>query len=86
MGEVRGQNQKASADDTQRDFSRMLAPPLIHEALRGVGAHRMTYWDALIRATARLNQIPAILSEDFQDGRFLEGVRFFNPFLRNLEL
>jgi len=29
---------------------------------------------------ARLNQIPAILTEDFADGGVLEGVRFVNPF------
>ena len=32
------------------------------------------------RAAARLNQIPIVFSEDFQDGQVLEGVRFANPF------
>jgi predicted nucleic acid-binding protein len=40
----------------------------------------MSYWDALVWATARLNQISVVLSEDFQEGRILEGVRFMNPF------
>ncbi|MCG2740072.1 MAG: hypothetical protein L6300_07505 [Syntrophaceae bacterium] len=31
-------------------------------------------------AAARLNQIPIVFSEDFQDGQVLEGVRFANPF------
>ena len=57
-----------------------ITPPLIYEALRGTEQNRMPYWDALIWATAKLNQIPAILTEDFQDGRVLEGVRFVNPF------
>ena len=38
------------------------------------------YYDALIRATARLNQVPVIFSEDFDDGRILKGVRFINGF------
>jgi predicted nucleic acid-binding protein len=37
-------------------------------------------------ACAHLNQIPAILSEDFPDGRILEGVRFVNPFAETFEL
>ena len=31
-------------------------------------------------ATARLNQIPVLLSEDFRSGTVLEGVQFVNPF------
>jgi len=30
--------------------------------------HHMSYWDAQIGATAKLNQIPVIFSEDFSDG------------------
>jgi len=50
------------------------------EAIRGVKEHRMTFWDAQIWATSRLNQIPTILSEDFSHGATIEGVRFANPF------
>jgi len=63
-----------------------ITPPLIYEALRGTEQHRMSYWDALIWATAKLNQIQTILSEDFQDGRAVEGVRFVNPFSRESEI
>jgi predicted nucleic acid-binding protein len=63
-----------------------ITPPLIYEALRGTEQSRMSYWDALIWATAKLNQISIILSEDFQDGRLLEGVQFVNPFARALDL
>lgn len=62
-----------------------VTPALIYEALRGSEEHRMPYWDALVWATAKLNQIPAILGEDFQDGRVLEGVQFINPFIRDLD-
>jgi predicted nucleic acid-binding protein len=40
----------------------------------------MPFWDAQIWATAKLNQIPQVLSEDFQHGRAVEGVEFVNPF------
>jgi hypothetical protein len=33
-----------------------------------------------------LNQIPVELSEDFQDGQSLEGVRFVNPFAEDFEI
>jgi predicted nucleic acid-binding protein len=36
------------------------------------------------QATAKLNQIPRVLSEDFQRGRRIEGVKFLNPFKTNL--
>jgi predicted nucleic acid-binding protein len=57
-----------------------LTPQIVLEAARGVRDHRMAYYDAQIWATARLDQIPVIFSENFQDGQVLEGVRFANPF------
>lgn len=54
--------------------------PIILEAARGVQQHQFSFWDALIWATAKLNQIPIILSEDFNTGSTIEGVRFLNPF------
>lgn len=36
--------------------------------------------DAQLWATAKLNQIPVIFSEDFNSGATLEGARFVNPF------
>lgn len=50
------------------------------EAARGVVDHKLSFWDALIWATAKLNQIDIVLSEDFSDGQVVEGVRFTNPF------
>jgi predicted nucleic acid-binding protein len=55
---------------------------IVLEALRGVTAHQMAYWDSQLWATARLNQVPIIFSEDFNTGATIEGVRFVNP-LRN---
>ncbi len=56
------------------------------EAVRGVRRHRLSYWDSLIWATAKLNGVPYVLSEDFRDGALLEGVRFLNPFTRTFNL
>jgi len=47
---------------------------------RGVRDHKLSYYDAQVWATARLNQVPVVFSEDFRDGSILEGVRFVNPF------
>lgn len=41
----------------------------------------LSLWDTLIWAAARQNDITVALSEDFQHGRELDGVRFTNPFL-----
>jgi len=50
------------------------------EGCRGSAQQQMSVWDALIWAAAKLNQIPHVLTEDAEHGRFLEGVRFLNPF------
>ncbi len=57
-----------------------LTPQIVLEAARGVRDHKLSYFDAQIWASARLNQIPVIFTEDFQDGQTLEGIRFINPF------
>ena len=57
-----------------------LTAATVLEACRGAGDHSLSVWDALIWATAKLNQVPLVPSEDFADGAFLEGVRFLNPF------
>lgn len=62
-----------------------LTPMIILEALRGVREHQASYYDAQIWASARLNQIPVVFSEDFNQG-ILEGVRFVNPFLPDFDV
>ena len=70
-----------------RGFSTLpITPLIVLEAARGVRDHRLNYWDAQVWATARLNQIPLVLSEDFKDGFVLDGVRFVNPFARAFDL
>jgi predicted nucleic acid-binding protein len=63
-----------------------LTPQIVLEAARGVRDHGLAYYDAQIWATARLNQISIVFSEDFQDGQILEGVRFANPFAGRFEV
>jgi len=63
-----------------------LTPFIVLEATRGVRDHQLAYWDAQIWATAHLNQIPVVFSEDFTAGAVLEGVRFVNPFAGDFTL
>jgi len=46
----------------------------------------MHFWDAILRATAKLNQVPTILTEDFSDGRVVEGIRYMNPLTPSFSL
>ena len=58
--------------------------PTVYEdlpaALSMVARHRLAFWDAILWATARRIGAQYFLTEDFQDGRILDGVRFVNPF------
>ncbi len=63
-----------------------LTPLIILEAARGASAYSLSYYDAQIWATARLNQTQVVFSEEFQDGQTLEGIRFINPFLPEFKL
>lgn len=63
-----------------------LTPLIVLEAARGVRDHGLSYFDAQLWATARLNQVSLLLSEDFQDGCLLEGVRFLNPLVAGFDL
>lgn len=77
-----------SAADAQRQIENFIkvfpvfpvTPFIVMEAIRGVRDHSMSYWDAQIWATAHMHQVPYILSEDFDSGASVEGVRFLNPF------
>ena len=56
------------------------------EAVRGVRDYKFSYFDSLIWATAKLNGVPNILSEDGQDGQSVEGVRRINPLLPSFDM
>ena len=59
---------------------------IVLEAARGVRLHQLSFWDVRIWATARLNQIPVIFSEDFGANRTLDGIRVVNPFTPDFHL
>ncbi|MCX8062140.1 MAG: PIN domain-containing protein [Anaerolineales bacterium] len=63
-----------------------LTPLIVIEAARGYRDHGLAYYDSQIWATAKLNQVAVIFSEDFNDGQILEGVRFVNPFSEKFRL
>lgn len=42
--------------------------------------NRLSFWDAMLWATARRIGVRVLISEDFQDGEILNGVRFVDPF------
>jgi len=52
----------------------------------GVGAYALSYYEAQVWAVAKLNQVPVVVSEDFQEGATLEGVTFVNPFGKDFSL
>jgi predicted nucleic acid-binding protein len=52
---------------------------IVLEAGRGVRDHHLAYYDAQLWATARLNQVPVVFTEDLPGTSLLEGVRFVNP-------
>jgi predicted nucleic acid-binding protein len=53
----------------------------LDHAMRAVREHQLSFWDALLWATARRAGVAVLVSEDFQDGSVIEGVRFANPFV-----
>ena len=46
----------------------------------GAQRHGLSFWDAMLWATADRVGVRYLLTEDFQDGRVLGGVTFVNPF------
>ena len=61
-----------------------VSPAIVLEAARGAVAYQLPYWDAQVWATAKLNQIPKVLSEDFKHQGRIEGVEFLNPFMAKI--
>jgi predicted nucleic acid-binding protein len=60
--------------------------PVVFEAARGVRRYGLSYYDAQIWASARVEGIELVLSEDFENGREIEGVRFVDPFAEGFSL
>jgi predicted nucleic acid-binding protein len=51
-------------------------------ALEAVRARRLSFWDAMLWASAQRAGVRCLLTEDLQDGFVLQSVRFVNPFKR----
>jgi predicted nucleic acid-binding protein len=49
-------------------------------ALDAKPRHGLSFWDALVWAAAAENGAEILYTEDFQNGREIEGVRFIDPF------
>ena len=57
--------------------------PSLELVLAAIDLHRfqgLSYWDAMILQAAMMGGCTELLSEDFQHGRTLSGVRIINPF------
>jgi len=50
------------------------------QAIGGVRRHSMSFWDAMLWATARRASCRLLLTEDLHDGQTIDGVTFVNPF------
>ncbi|MCX7012519.1 MAG: PIN domain-containing protein [Candidatus Sumerlaeota bacterium] len=57
-----------------------LTAAVVLEAAQAAIRHGMSLWDAQIWAAAKQHGAAEVLSEDFTDGRTIEGIRFRNPF------
>ncbi len=57
-----------------------ITPLVLMEAARGSIKYQLPFWDAQLWATAKLNRIPKILSEDFSHESWIETVQFIDPF------
>jgi predicted nucleic acid-binding protein len=47
--------------------------------------YRLSYWDALIVAAAKMSSCRYLLTEDLQPGQKMDGIEVVNPFLRSPE-
>jgi predicted nucleic acid-binding protein len=54
--------------------------PDLDKAILGTQRHGLSFWDAMLWATADRIGVRYLLTEDFQDGRVLGGVTFVDPF------
>jgi predicted nucleic acid-binding protein len=62
-----------------------VAAPEVGDILAAIDLHRLhgfSFWDALILRSAQQAGCSVLLSEDFQEGREIDGIRIVNPFQR----
>jgi predicted nucleic acid-binding protein len=73
------------ARDLLRGYASWTIQPLTAEGVVAASfleqRHQLSFWDALIVQTAVLAGAKKLLSEDFQHGQSISGVRIENPFM-----
>ncbi len=60
-----------------------VAAPELADILAAIDLHRLhgfSFWDALILRSAQQSGCRVLLSEDFQEGREIDGIQIVNPF------
>jgi predicted nucleic acid-binding protein len=60
-----------------------VAAPQVADILAAIDLHRLhgfSFWDALVLRTAQQSGCRVLLSEDFQEGREIDGIQVVNPF------
>ena len=61
-----------------------VAAPELADILAAIDLHRLhglSFWDALVVRSAKQAGCRVLLTEDFQHGREMEGLRIVNPFV-----
>jgi predicted nucleic acid-binding protein len=58
---------------------------LLRQAHAIEARYKLSWWDSLIVAAARLQQCSALYSEDLQHGAILDGVKIVNPFVAQVQ-
>ena len=82
----KGLMQPADAAAQGADWLELLPSPIpastgaVRAALLVAATGRLSYWDALLLATAAEGGCEAILTEDMASGALVEGIRVINPF------
>jgi predicted nucleic acid-binding protein len=56
-------------------------PETVLKAIQGVEQYSLSFWDSMIWASAVLNGVAIIYSEDMQHEQLIEGIRIENPLL-----
>lgn len=81
----------AQAEQRLRHYVRIwpvvpVSSHVVLEAIRGVHEYQFSLCNAQIWAAARLSRVAVVLSEGFDPGAVIEGVRFLDPFAEGFQL
>jgi predicted nucleic acid-binding protein len=60
-----------------------VAVPGVADILAAIDLHRLhgfSFWDAMVLRSAQQSGCRVLLTEDFQDGREIDGIKIVNPF------